>query len=144
MPPGSGCFFHPCTADSHQTADGVAIKWVNLALLCRPIRINLAELTCYGAILYSDSNGEMDWNTLGKILTAHILGEVGESINSSWINTILNLIILTVSRQNVSLAYVGSLSAIIHAVINLYVHVYVNIWGRLWLHDIAFPQISII
>jgi hypothetical protein len=23
-----------------------------------------------------DSNGDLDWNTLGKILTAHILGEV--------------------------------------------------------------------
>ena len=107
-----------------------------------PIRINLAELTCYCAILYSDSNGEVDWNTLGKILTAHILGEVGESINSSWISTILKLIILTVSQK---LCIIGLCwESFCNNLCHYYVHVYINLWDRLWLHDIAFPQISII
>jgi len=30
---------------------------------------------------YSDQSGDVDWNTLGKILTAHLLGEVSITVS---------------------------------------------------------------
>ena len=37
-----------------------------------------------------DSNGEIDWNTLGNILTAHMLGEVSKHPQLSYNNSVVH------------------------------------------------------
>lgn len=50
--------------------------------------------------VYVDQNGEIDWNTLGNILTARLLGEVRINCVSRWLITLLhNVIFLGLHRS---------------------------------------------